>query len=150
MKDILLNIQTQLSTIPEFKYVDEDWGQLDDYGPHVPVQWPCCLIDFSAAQYSDIGKDKTATPQNRQEAAGSISFTFANLRTVNSSAKAPLSQKNIAWLLIGLIEEAHKKIHGFRAGENSGGLIRTTFRRIKRDDGIQQYTVIYTLGIHNV
>ena len=150
MTDLLLNIQTQIATIPEFKYVDEDWGQLDDYGMHAPVQWPCCLIDFSAAQYTDIGKDKTATPQNRQEATGSISFTFANLRTTNSSAKALTAQKNTAWLLIGLIEEAHKKIHGFRPGTTSGGLIRSNFRRIKRDDGIQQYSVTYTLGLHNI
>lgn len=150
MTDLLLNIQTQIASIPEFKYVDEDWGQLDDYGPHAPVQWPCCLIDFSGSNYTDIGKDKTATPQNRQEATGSISFTFANLRTTNSSAKATTQQKSTAWLLIGLIETAHKKIHGFRPGATSGGLVRTSFRRNKRDDGIQQYTVVYTLGLHNV
>lgn len=150
MKEILLNIQDKLTAIPEFKYVDEDWGQLDDYGPHAPVQWPCCLIDFSGADYSEIGTDKSATPQNRQEATGSISFIFANLRTANSSGKAPMAQKEITWMLTGLMEDAHKAIHGFRPGTNTGALIRRSFRRVKRDDGIQQYQVIYTLGVHNV
>ena len=150
MKELLLNIQNQLSTIPEFKYVDEDWGQLDDYGPHAPVQWPCCLIDFSAATYTDIGVDKTAIPRNRQQANGSITFVFANLKTTNTSSKAPIAQKNNAWMLSEIIEETHKKIHGFRPGQNSGALTRVSFRRIKRDDGIQQYQVIYTFGLNNV
>jgi hypothetical protein len=150
MKQLLLNIQDLLATVPAFKYVDEDWGQLDDYGPHAPVQWPCCLIDFSGADYSDLGKDKGATPQNRQEATGSISFTFANLKLTKSSGKAPIGQKDAAWLLVGLIEDAHKQLHGFRPADYSGALMRRSFRRIKRDDGIQQYQVIYTLGLHNV
>ena len=150
MKETLLNIQNKLEAIPGINYVDEDWGQLDDYGPHPPVKWPCCLIDFSGAQFSDIGTDKSATPQNRQEATGSITLIFANLRTTNTSGKAPIGQKDVAWLLSGLMEEAHKVIHGFKPGTNTGALMRTSFRRVKRDDGIQQYQVIYTLGIHNV
>jgi hypothetical protein len=150
MSEILLNIQTKLAAVTGIKYVDEDWGQLDDYGPHPPVQWPCCLIDFSGAQYSDIGMDRGAMPQNRQEGTGSVTFTFANLRTTNSSGKAPMGQKELSWLLLGLMEEAHKVIHGFKPGANAGALMRTSFRRVKRDDGIQQYQVIYTIGVHNV
>lgn len=150
MKETLLNIQNKLEAIPGINYVDEDWGQLDDYGPHVPVKWPCCLIDYSGAQFSDIGTDKTATPQSRQQATGTISFVFGNLKTTNSSGKAPIGQKSVAWLLLELIEETHKVIHGFKPGTDTGALVRSSFRRVKRDDGIQQYQVIYTLGMHNV
>jgi hypothetical protein len=149
-KEILLNIQNKIAAIPGINYVDEDWGQLDDYGPHAPVQWPCCLIDFSGADYTEIGIDKSATPQNRQEGTGSITLIFANLKITKSSAKAPTPQKDTAWLLSGLMEEAHKVVHGFKPGTNTGALIRRSFRRVKRDDGIQQYQVIYSLGVHNV
>ena len=150
MSEILLNIQSKLEALPGINYVDEDWGQLDDYGPQPPVKWPCCLIDFSGAQFTDIGIERSNTPQNRQEGAGSITLTFANLRTTNSSAKAPIGQKNVAWLLSGLMEDVHKVIHGFKPALHSGSLMRSSFRRVKRDDGIQQYQVIYTLGVHNV
>lgn len=150
MKALLLNLQTQIATVTALQYIDEDWGQLDDYGPHTPVKWPCCLIDFADADYTDIGTDRSATPQNRQQATGSITFNFANLKITNSSKNAPINQKDQSYLLLEIIEEAHKKIHGFRPGENSGALIRKSFRRIKRDDGIQQYRVIYTIGLNNV
>lgn len=150
MKTLLLNLETQLATVNTIQYIDEDWGQLDDYGPHMPVKWPCCLVDFADADYTDIGTDRTATPQNRQQASGTISFNFANMKIGNSSKNAPINQKDQAYLLLEIIEEAHKKIHGFRPGENSGALIRKSFRRIKRDDGIQQYRVVYSIGLNNV
>lgn len=150
MKQLLLNLQNQLATATALKYIDEDWGQLDDYGAHTPVKWPCCLVDFADADYSDIGTDRSATPQNRQQATGSIAFTFANLKITNSSKNAPVNQKDQAYLLLGIIEDAHKKIHAFRPAANSGGLIRKSFRRVKRDDGIQQYRVVYSIGLNNV
>lgn len=150
MKQLLLNLEAQLSTVTALQYIDEDWGQIDDYGPHTPVKWPCCLVDFADADYSDIGTDRSATPQNRQQATGSITFNFANMKIGNSSKNAPINQKDQAYLLVGIIEEAHKKIHGFRPGVNSGSLIRKSFRRIKRDDGIQQYRVVYTISLNNV
>jgi hypothetical protein len=71
MKQLLLNIQNLLATVPAFKYVDEDWGQLDDYGPHAPVQWPCCLIDFRG----DYSLEKIRSDPERQEATHSL-LTF--------------------------------------------------------------------------
>lgn len=150
MKQLLLNLETQMSTVTALQYIDEDWGQLDDYGPHTPVKWPCCLVDFADADYSDIGTDRSATPQNRQQATGSITFNFANMKIGNSSKNAPINQKDQAYLLLEIIEDAHKKIHGFRPEDNSGSLIRKSFRRIKRDDGIQQYRVVYTISLNNV
>lgn len=150
MKTLLLNLETQLDTVTALQYIDEDWGQLDDYGPNPPVKWPCCLVDFSDADYTDIGIERSASPQNRQQALGSITLNFANLKMTNSSKKAPINQKDQAYLLLEIIEEAHKTIHGFRPGENCGSLIRKSFRRIKRDDGIQQYRLVYNIGLNNV
>lgn len=150
MKEILTAIQAQLALTGDFKYIDEDWGQLDNYGSHIPVQWPACLIDFTGGSYTDIGIDRSASPQNRQQATGSITFNFANLKLTNTSKNAPTVQKDNAWLLLGIIEMAHAKLHGFRPGANCGSLMRASFRRIKRDDGIQHYQVIYTMGLNNV
>ena len=150
MKDLLLNLQNQLSHNDDLKYIDEDWGQLDDYGPHVPVKWPCCLIDFTTANYTDIGIDRASTPQNRQQATGSITLNFADLKLSNTSKKAPLNQKEGAWKLLEIIESIHGLVQGFRPEDKSGALIRSNFKRIKRDDGIQQYQVVYSLSLNNV
>ena len=45
--ELLDSIKTKISEISEIKYIDENWGQLDYYSAHPPVQWPCCLIDIS-------------------------------------------------------------------------------------------------------
>lgn len=149
MKAILTAIQTKLLEVSTL-YVNEDDGQLDDYSPNFPVKWPVCLIDISAASFSNIGNDKRQEPANRQEAETLITLNFASLKLTNTSGLAPVNQKNDAWSLHGIIEDAHKVIQGFKPADNTGKLIRTSFRRIKRDDGVQQYQVVYSLGMHNV
>ncbi|WP_395049417.1 hypothetical protein [Flavobacterium sp.] len=150
MKAVLKNIQDTLSTIPALKYIDEDWGQLDDYSPNPPTQFPLALIDIGSLQYSDIGKDRTATPQNRQMATGTIVISIANLKLTNTSARAPLTQKNQAWSIWDIVESVHTKLHGVVVGGSAGALMRTAMRKMKRDDGIQEYEVTYTIGITNV
>lgn len=151
MTDILLSIQDKLiQEVSALKYVDEDWGQLDDYGPNAPVQWPCSLIDISAAQYTNLGQDRTAVPVQRQEGTVMISISFANLKLTNSSAKAPMGQKQKAFILAGIVEDAHKVLQGFRPVEKQGVLIRSSFGKVKRDDGVQLYKIIYSIGLHNV
>lgn len=150
MKEVLENIQKQLAAIPELKYIDEDWGQLDDYSPHPPTQFPLALIDIGNLQFTDIGKDRSATPQNRQMATGTVVFSIANLKLTNSSARAPQAQKNKAWAILDIAEAVHEKLHGVKVVGSAGAMMRTSMRKIKRDDGIQEYEVTYTIGVSNV
>jgi hypothetical protein len=150
MKVILQSIQDVLSTIPELKYIDEDWGQLDDYSPNPPTQFPLALIDIGSLQYSDIGKDRTATPQNRQMATGTIVISIANLKLTNTSARAPQTQKDKAWSIWDIVQSVHEKLHSVAVGGSAGAMMRTAMRKVKRDDGIQEYEVTYTIGVSNV
>lgn len=149
-KEVLQNIQNALSTIPELLYVDEDWGQLDDYSPHPPTKFPLALIDIGNLQYSDIGKDRTVTPQNRQMATGTVVISIANTKLTNSSARAPQTQKDKAWAIWDIVESVHAKLHGVVVGGSAGAMMRTNMRKVKRDDGIQEYEVTYTIGVTNV
>ncbi|RWX00931.1 hypothetical protein [Flavobacterium cerinum] len=150
MKELLAATQAKVMEVAEINYVDEDWGQLDDYSPNFPVKWPCCLIDIQGATFSDLGMHKSAKPQNRQEGTATVVFTFANLKLTNSSGKAPESQKQAAWLIHDIIEKAHEVIHGFRPVQSHGKLMRTGQRKVRRDDGVQMHQVVYTIGLHNV
>jgi hypothetical protein len=145
MKQFLESTQTKVIEVSGLQYVDEDWGQLDNYTETSPIEWPCCLIDISNADFSDIGTDKEAVPQSRQEALGSITLTFADLKIIEEG-----SLNVNAWSLQDLIEEVHGKIHGFTPVAGSGKLIRKSLKRVKRDDGIQQYDVVYTIGMRNI
>jgi hypothetical protein len=149
-KAILKSIQDILSAIPTLKYVDEDWGQLDDYSPNPPTQFPLALIDIGSLQFSDIGRDATTSPQNRQMATGTIVISIANLKLTNTSARAPQPQKDLAWSIWDIVQSVHEKLHGVKVEASVGAMIRTAMRKVKRDDGIQEYEVTYTIGIGNI
>lgn len=150
MEDVIQGTQDKLAQVAGLKYVDEDWGQLDYYSPNFPVKWPCALVDVVQADYQNVGRDRSATPQNRQMANGMLSITLANMRLSNTGAKAPQSQKDNAWSIHGLIRQIHEILHGFCPTEKSGPLMRTGLRRVRRDDGVQEYRILYGFGMTDV
>lgn len=149
MNEILLAIQTKLAEVPELKTKDENWGQLDLYGPEIPVQWPCALVALSGGQFSNIGRDLKAAPVNRQEGTLTIEITIANLKLTNSSFKAPGLQKIQAFQIWETVENVHQVIQGFSPGEKCGGMVRTGLSTVRRDDGVQEIRITYTAGIHD-
>ncbi len=150
MKIILQNIQNRLSTVSELRYIDEDWGQLDYYSQNMPVQWPCCLIDISDIAFSNIGVDRTKTPINRQMAKVMAKITLANVKYGNTSLQAPQTQKDESWMIWELAQKIHEKLHGFKPNETSGGMIRKSLIRNLREDGVQEYQILYEFESQNI
>lgn len=148
--ELLDSIKTKISEITEIKYIDENWGQLDYYSPNMPTQWPCCLIDISDIQYTNLGKDYNKIPTQRQIGNCIIKITIANVKLTNSSQRAPLKQKQEAWKVWGLMEQLHQKIHGYVPIKNASAMIRQNLQRTLRDDGVQEYTITYQTEIQNV
>lgn len=149
MKQILLSVQKNIAESNDGVFVDFDRGQLDYYSPNFPVKFPVCLLEISNIEFSNIGKNKDVTPVNRQIATYDIIITVADLKLTNTSAKAPISQKQNALGIYDLIADIHKQIQGF-SPDNSSKLIRLKQNRVKRDDGIQEYKIIYTSRAFNL
>lgn len=149
MNTILIAIKSKLNEVAELKYIDEDWGQLNYYGIDIPVQWPCALVRLSNGQFSDIGKDWRITSQNRQEGILTFEVTIAKVKLTNSSNKAPINQQNSTFEIWELVQKVHQVLHGWKPTENTGSLIRSNINSTKREDGVQEITIIYTCGIHN-
>jgi len=108
--DILLtDVQDRLtSQVTELKYVDEDWGQLDDYSPNFPVKWPCVLVDCFSANYENMGK-------KGQLGLAVIRVQVADVKLSNSSAKAPTGQKScLRTKLLEILKATHNT--GLSAG----------------------------------
>ncbi len=147
MKDIFIAIQQRLAESGKLKYIDEDWGQLDDYSPHPPTQFPLALVDVTDALFEEQGKDRQQLPVNRQTATTVVTITVADLKLTNTSHRAPQRQKENAWEIWDLIDDIHKVLHGWKPTDRTGALIRTSLKRVVRDDGIQEYRISYSLGI---
>lgn len=150
MDEEIIAIIAKLAGVQDVQFADEDTGQLDYYSTRFPVKFPCTLVDTTSIQYSDIGSDKTATPQNRQQGEVLVTITVANLKLTNSSHLAPQGQKDNAFKIQKLLDDIHAVIHGWRPSERCGALMRKSLQRIKRDDGVQEYDLVYSLGISNV
>lgn len=142
METIYNAILGKLKEIPELKYSGEDWGQLNYYGNDCPVQWPCCVFDMNSATFSETSGPQQGTLQ--------IAFNVANLRLTPNSARSSAVQKTNSWEVIHLVEAIHEKLKRYRPHQQHGRLIRTSMRKIKRQDAIKQYEVIYTMSLNEV
>ncbi len=137
MVEVLAGVQQQLLTkVPAIKYVDENWGQLDQYSPNHPVKWPCCLIDAGTVVWMNLGN-------KQQQGTANITLDVANLKLTNTSGKAPAAQRTQAWTIHTIMQQVHQAIHNFRVEDFSSMMYRKTTVRIGRDDGVQQYRIVY-------
>lgn len=150
MKDLIQATTTKLSEVVSLQYIAENWGQLDHYSNNPPVQWPCALVDIGSASFSDIGRDNSQIPINRQMGSIQVTVRIAHLRLGNTSHMAPQTQKDATWSVFETIEEVHGKLHGFEPVENCSPLMRKSFARVIREDGIQEYIVVYSGELSDV
>lgn len=147
MQDLLLSITAKAASVPGIKYSDENWGQLQFYGNDCPVNWPCVLVDFASGQFTNNGYDYIENDLSQQGLL-SIEITVANIKLTNTSFKAPINQKQKGFEIWNLVNQVHEIMQGFKPLGNSGGLVRTTIQSVKRDDGVQEKRIIYTLGLN--
>jgi hypothetical protein len=139
-----------LEKVAGIKYVDEDWGQLDYYSQSPPVKWPCTLIDVSNADFTDKVRNRHFKPQMRQDAQCVLTIRLANLKLSNSSHKAPATQKAHAAHIKELAQLIHTDLQGVCLSDNASGLKRRRMQRQMRDDGIQEYVLMYAFELGNV
>jgi hypothetical protein len=139
INDILKLIMERLTEKePNIRYMDEDWGQLDYYNDNPPVRWPALLLELQGANWLNQS-------QKVQDAPLMIALTVADIKTANTSWKAPATQKASAAAIWIVLENIHKALHGWKpAHRQFGALSRVSTRRVKRDDGIRQFEVIYS------
>jgi hypothetical protein len=136
MEDALLAVTNRLAEISQLQYVDIDWGQLDYYQQNPPVKWPCALVDVAAVTWQNL-------PEGVQMGNGTIRVLVADVQLSGSHQKAPLAQRQKALKIHTLLSQVNQKLHTWALLQH-GLLTRTSTRRIKRDDGVQLYEVLYS------
>ena len=140
MEQIIQAVKSRITAqIPAFKYVDEEWGQLDYYSPNFPVKWPCALIDILSVNWENKG-------HLVQTGMAQLRVKVANLRITNSSTKAPQQQQDYNAAFYGLTAQLFKALHGFN-GNGFSALIRLSDRRLQRDDGVKLHEIIFITEI---
>ncbi len=123
--------------LPQLKYVDKDWGQLDVEKP--AVGFPCALIDITQVDYTDLSA-------GWQLASGTFTVKVANQRTNSSSAHAPSTAKNNSYAALELCDAVHLALNGFNGSHTHSEyapLVRKSF--YKQENGLKYecYAIIY-------
>lgn len=141
MKELLTDILNRIKTeIPQIKYVDEDWGQLNNYSLNPPVQFPAAIVDCINANYTNEGKLV-------QMGDVQVRIRIADLKLTNTSGKAPQTQKDQAFAIYDLLATIHSKLHGWPANKPYSRLIRQSMKKVVSNDGVRIHELIYTTRI---
>jgi hypothetical protein len=123
LAQLYLDLSTYLKTaVPALKWIDQDFGQLEIYEYRPNVNFPCVLIDFSAAQFEN---------QSRLVQSGFLTVTirlgFAPFS--QSYQEAPLNVKEKALEYYDLEQELYKALQGWQP-ENAGERYAQPFIRV--------------------
>jgi len=144
MRTLLNDIREKLQATGLFKYIDDDWGQLDDYASNPPTKWPCALVDIIDAKPESLGRVV-------QQLECTILIRLADIRTSNSSQQAPTGQRAKSAELFGMAQTVFAGLHGWhKPGSGYGTLSRVGFRRSHRDDGIREYHILFKSLVRDV
>ncbi|MDR2964016.1 MAG: hypothetical protein LBU90_10360 [Bacteroidales bacterium] len=134
MKEILNAILERLAALPELKYVDENWGQMNI--AQSPAKFPMALVDVESVEFSNMGN-------HVQEGEARITVTIAALRLSNSSSGAPAAQRRSNFEFYDLLTAAHCALHHWRPANHAGLMVRLAQRRIDSADGYKITELTY-------
>lgn len=139
--DVLIEtIQKRLEAkAPEILYIDEDWGQMDEY-ERPPVKYPCALIEVQDAEYTDDG-------ELRQRGQIMVTIKLYFMRLANTSNRAPQSQKDESRKNWATCKKVNQILHGQDFIKNGyATLSRKRMSPPKRKDGIYNRNITYSIG----
>lgn len=140
MQELITNLTEHLAAnCPGLKYVSPDWGQLDYYSSNPPVKWPCALVDIAQATYTQQGEQE-------QHAVYTLLVRIAALPLGNTSAASPGAMQALATQWWQLPAEVHQALQGYVPLCHGTPLVRTTGRRLRRDDGVMLWEVQYQMA----
>ena len=145
-KQIYLSISARLnSLVPDLKWIDYDWGQLNDERP--AVAYPCALIDIAYPDCKNLSEGSGAVDQ-RVNAAITILLIFEPLG--NSQVTAPADTRAKALKPLDTIASLHTALQGWNGDGTFAGLARRRAGATPRRDKLKVYNIVYETTFINV
>jgi len=142
--DLFLAISDRIKEeVPEIKWIDQDFGQLEVFEMRPSVDFPCALIDFPNATYSqllELGQMGDVTIMVR--------LGFAPFSTSNSAAPLEVREKAMEYYQIE--QKVFQALHGWDT-EFTDKLIRMAADTEQRDkDGLRVRILTFTTTYHDL
>lgn len=135
---LFLLLQTHIKLkVPEIRYTDLDLGQLEYYETRPAVSFPCVLIDFPSAQYSDHSF-------NTQWGNFSISCRLGFSPFSSANSLAPDLSKEKALQFYEIENKLYVALQTFDAGGIIQPMTRISIATEKREDPYRVREMIFT------
>lgn len=128
MKELLKAIYTQLKTVPAIKWIDEDFGQIDNYETRPAVQWPCALVSMNQ-NFDSLGSDAYDISSN-------ITVRIAHNRFADRTPMAADLAFKFTLDKLDDIEAVKTALEGFEVAGHSGRFYLRGINTERRTDGI--------------
>lgn len=145
-KQIYLSISARLnSLVPDLKWIDYDWGQLNDERP--AVAYPCALIDIAYPDCKNLAEGSGAVEQ-RVNAAITIKLAFEPLG--NSQVTAPEDNRAIALKPLDTIAILHTALQGWNGDGSFAGLARRRGSPAPGRNKLKVFNLVYETTFINV
>ena len=136
MKDLLKAIFTQLNTISSIKWIDEDFGQIDQYEGKPPVTFPCALVTINQVNDS-LGDDE-------YDVTSTITIRLAHNRLGDRSGKASEDAVDNTLAKLNDVEAVTDAFEGFEVPEVTGRFYIKGITSEIRSDGISVKAITFT------
>ena len=148
--NLFLSLQQQIKNeIPEIKWTDLDIGQLEHYqGERPALVFPCILIDFPQAKYTEEG----ALAQWGETA---IQFRLGFSPFASANSVAPDISKENALTHFEIEQKVFSKLHGWQPADAENNilaqpLIRLTVHSEERNDAYRVRVLIFTTAFEDM
>lgn len=123
---LYLDLSEQLATIPELKWIDQDFGQLEQFDMRPSVNFPCALTDFIQATYSNLS-------ELAQFGDISVNIRLGFSPFSNAHYVAPVSVKEKALEYYTIEQKVFESLQGWH-NEFSQPFIRVSATTEQRDN----------------
>jgi hypothetical protein len=133
---ILQKLETE---VPALRYIEQDFGQLENYEIRPSVAWPCALIDIEELKYSD------ANNHHNQIAEGIISIRLGMVKYTDANNLTPTLIRAAAHQYYELEHTAYKVLHGWNPA-GFGKLLRRASGTERREDDIRVRIIKFSVS----
>jgi len=145
-KQIYLSVSARLhALVPDLKWIDYDWGQLNEELP--AVAYPCALIDIA---YPDCKNLSEGTGAVEQMVNATITIKMAFKPLGDSQITAPEERRANALKPLDTIASLHAALQGWNGDGTFAGLARRRGASIPRRDKLKVYNIVYETTFINI
>lgn len=139
---ILALMELIKNALPELSYIDEDYGQLEEYADESnPVTFPCVLIDTPDVDWSDLAPGT----QN-----GSVVMSFKLILDCYDDTHYGSGTEDKIRERAEMNQRLYKALQGLRTDDNMDGMERIKSKSYTIGGGLKIYESNYRFDYHDV